>query len=402
MKLVDISLSRTDYYATLVGRFLREGSNTVEELFIRVPERHFELLRESRDAFLPVLMLPCMRTGESLDMGGPVSARLLDQLSRIQEIFLAWYADFKPVEIHAVHATESHSRGPATSAFFSAGADSFHTLREALNGNIRDVDRLDYLIFVRSTAGQDFRGFGLPIALGELNESSGLEQELDDIAAATGTEIIKVDTNVQGLFPDFNWSLYHHGGALASIAIALSQNTGTQIISSGWSFRDVHPWGSHPFTDPLWSTEYLQFIHYGNHVTRAEKIAEVIAVDSLALKHLRVCNYNSSITNCSRCYKCLRTMIPLDMVGKLLDAETFSSTMPANIMAAFLHDQGSLEDEPLYRLARKLGHTDYMHKIESLINKRNRRRSMIQYLESSPLFSQLVAPLRRVRRILLG
>jgi len=398
MKLVNLTLSQSHGDATVAGQFVRQGSSIEETLIISVPEQYHDMLSDSRDVFLPVLLLPCMVTGEPLDLGGEVSGKLLDQIPKIQEIYLSWFSNFKPVEVIASRSKTLCSRASATGAFFSAGADSFHTLREAVNGNIRGIDELNHLVFVRSTAGRKFRGFGQPLSLNEANESSGLEQELSEVAAATNTTLVRVDTNVQSLFADFNWSLYHHGGCLAAIALALSRTLGTQIISSGWSYRDVHPWGSHPFTDPLWSTEYLQFLHYGNHVTRAEKLAEVIAEDELALKHLRVCIYNSSITNCGKCYKCLRTMIPLDMVGKLAAATTFPSTMPDNLISAFLHDKGSLEDDPLYRLARKLDHKEYEEKIEAMINKRNRRRALIQFMEASPVLSHIVEPLRRARR----
>lgn len=398
MKLVDLKLSHSDGDAVIAGRFLRHGASREETLLISVPEQHHDMLSDSRDVFLPVLMLPCMVTGEPLDLGGEVSAQLLDQVPAIQEIYLAWFSNFKPVEVIASRSKTVRTRGPATGTFFSAGADSFHTLREAVNGNVRGVDQLSHLLFVRTTAGRESRGFGQPLVLDEANDSSGLERELDQVAKATNTTLVRVDTNVQALFPDFNWSLYHHGAALASIGLALSKKLGKQIISSGWSYRDVHPWGSHPFTDPLWSTEYIQFLHYGNHVTRAEKLAEVVALDELALKHLRVCIHNSSLTNCGLCYKCLRTMIPLDMVGKLAAATTFPSTMPDDLSKAFAEGQELHEDDPLFRLASKLGHNEYAEKIKSLIDKRNRRRSLKRFMEASPALSRIVEPISRVRR----
>ena len=400
MELVNLQISQAHGDAMVTGQFVRQGASHDETLIISVPERYYDMLSNSRDVFVPVLLLPCMKTGESLDLGGEVSGRLLDQIPEIQEIYLSWYPTLKPVEVIALRSNASPARASGTGAFFSAGADSFHTLHEAINGNIRGIGRLSHLVFVRSTAGREYRGFGRPALLDDTNDSSGLELELQQIAEATNTSLVRVDTNVQGLFTDFNWDLYHHGGSLASIALALSRGLGTQIISSGWSYRDIHPWGSHPFTDRLWSTDYLQFLHYGSHVTRAEKIAEKVASYDLALDHLRVCNYNSSITNCGRCYKCLRTMIPLDMVGKLAAAKTFPSMMPNDFSMALPHDGGSLEDESLYRLACKLGHDEYVKKIETIVNKRNRVRAVRQFLEASPALAPMVGPLRRARRLL--
>ena len=400
MRLLNVKRLHSGDEAMVAGEFLRQGSSNVETLTISVPEQFHGMLSDATEVMVPALLLPCMKTGEPFEIDGEVSARLLAQIPDIEAIYLSWYSALRPVEVIATARQVTRDRAPGTGAFFSAGADSFHTLHEAVRGNIRGIDRPSHLLFVRSTAGNESRGFGQPLALGEANDSSNLEQEMDEIARATETSLVRIDTNIQGLFPDFNWSLYHHGGGLASISLALSRGLGTQLISSGWSYRDLHPWGSHPSTDPLWSTEYLTFIHYGNHVSRAEKIAEVIAEDELALRHLRVCNLNSSITNCGRCYKCLRTMIPLDMVGKLGDAKTLPSAVPTDLSAAFESDDGSLDDEPLYRLARKLGRDDYTKRIEELINKRNRRRAVQQFMEASPVLQPLVAPVRRVRRAL--
>jgi hypothetical protein len=395
MKLLDLQLSQSDGDAMVAAQFLRQHGHQHETLIISVPERFHHMLRDSRDVFLPVLMLPCMKTGEPLDLDGAVSGGLLDQVHAIQEVYLSWFPCLKPVEVIATRAVESHARASGVGAFFSGGVDSFHTLRQGLNGKIRGIDRLSHLVFVRSTAGQDFRGFGLPLPTKEMSAASEVVPER--IANATQTTLVRVDTNIQRLFSDFNWSLYHHGAGLASIALALSRVIGTQIISSGWSYHDLHPWGSHPLTDPLWSTEYLRVLHYGNHVTRAEKIVTVIAHDELALEHLRVCNYNSSVTNCGRCYKCLRTMIPLDMVGKLSAAHTFPSTVPDDISAAF-NERGALEDDAVYRLARKLGHDVYVRRIEKFIKQRQRRQAVRQFLEASPALAGFVRPLRRARR----
>lgn len=384
----------------VAAQFLREGAARPETLVISVPERHYDMLQRSRDVFFPALVLPCMKTGESFDVGGAISGAFLDQYPELQDIYLSWYPDLRPVDVLADRAASSPPAADGVASFFSAGADSFHTLREAVSGHIRGVENLDYLIWVRSTAGRTHRGFGRPLQLGESNDSSAVESEMEEIAKRTGTTLIRVDTNIQALFPDFNWSLYHHGGGLASISLALSRGIGRQLISSGWSYRDLHPWGSHPATDPLWSTDYLSFQHYGNHVSRAEKIVYVVANDQLALDHLRVCNYNSSITNCGACYKCLRTMIPLDMVGKLGQARTFPAQVPEDISMAFMHDDGTLDDEPLYRLARKLGREDYARRIKAIIDKRNRRRAMRQLMESTPMLSPVVEPLRRARRAL--
>jgi hypothetical protein len=92
-------------------------------------------------------------------------------------------------------------------------------------------------------------------------------------------------------------------------------------------------------------------------------------------------------------------MIPLDMVGKLSSAATFPPKVPDDISIAFLHDEGEPESDPLYMLAKRLGHVTYERKIRSIIDRRNRTQAVRQLLESVPLFRPAVEPIRLARRL---
>jgi hypothetical protein len=65
------------------------------------------------------------------------------------------------------------------------------------------------------------------------------------------------------------------------------------------------------------------------------KIDQQIAQSPLALQHLRVCYMNQNDSyNCSRCEKCLRTMVSLYAAGVLDKAETFPSDIDPDLLAA--------------------------------------------------------------------
>jgi hypothetical protein len=70
-------------------------------------------------------------------------------------------------------------------------------------------------------------------------------------------------------------------------------------------------------TDPFFSSDRVRIAQYGHEVRREEKIP-AIAGHSLVREHLRVCweNRNDS-GNCSRCGKCLMTMVSLAEAGVL-------------------------------------------------------------------------------------
>ena len=77
--------------------------------------------------------------------------------------------------------------------------------------------------------------------------------------------------------------------------------------------------------DGFLSTDTLDVIHHGSTYRRVEKV-EQIAKWELAQKTLWVCQeakFEAETWNCSRCEKCVRTMIPLYALGKLDQFKTF-------------------------------------------------------------------------------
>jgi hypothetical protein len=69
-----------------------------------------------------------------------------------------------------------------------------------------------------------------------------------------------------------------------------------------------------PASIPLLSTDTLAFFLTGMNMTRVQK-TEFISDHPVAHEFLNVCTAKSR--NCSHCMKCLRTMLALDVIGKL-------------------------------------------------------------------------------------
>jgi hypothetical protein len=76
----------------------------------------------------------------------------------------------------------------------------------------------------------------------------------------------------------------------------------------------------------MWlSTETLKIVHYGLPYPRMEKVA-AISKWAPAQQFLRVCTdlkKRKGVHNCSRCEKCLRTMVMLKVTGNLDEFNTF-------------------------------------------------------------------------------
>ena len=76
-------------------------------------------------------------------------------------------------------------------------------------------------------------------------------------------------------------------------------------------------------TDPFFSSDTMRVSPLGERVRREEKVP-AIAHDPLVRKHLRVCwNNREGFVNCSRCGKCLMTMVSLAEAGVLKEFVVF-------------------------------------------------------------------------------
>jgi hypothetical protein len=112
-----------------------------------------------------------------------------------------------------------------------------------------------------------------------------------------------------------------HGCALAAVGLLLERRYERLLIAASDDVPGLGPWGSHPLTDPLFSSSTTAFVHDGTDISRREKL-EFLAGFDVALRSLRVCSRGTS-ENCGACEKCYRNMIILDVLGALGRAATF-------------------------------------------------------------------------------
>lgn len=256
-------------------------------------------------ALAAVLHGSMRRVHRRIGVPGPLDRTTRANLPRLQALVAEHWPELplRPVRVEASDATPSPG-GDRIGVFFSGGVDSLYTL-------LTNRDRVDDLILLR--------GFDI-----------GLEPELDDVweevvaagrevAAETGTRLIPVRTNIRPLLEGLrcHWGV-SHGAALAHVGLLLQPWLREIYIASSFDIEHVSPWGSHPETDPLWSTDTLRFIHHGIETNRLGKIRSISA-SPVALRTLRVCNNVQlhGTYNCGRCYKCLPTMLALDIAGAL-------------------------------------------------------------------------------------
>jgi hypothetical protein len=288
-------------------------------LWYRFPQEYGDLLNpENGDPFVAAFLVPAMVLRETLEIEAPVSGKLLHALPTLQAIFLCWDRKLAQIDVNAplrAQPSPPVSLPSHTGLFFSLGVDSSYSLAKDLKNPPLDEARIDCLINV----------LGFDIYLWESERYPAVLANINTVARRLGKRVLTVSTNLRE-FSDrmADWVNLYHGGALASVALAVSEMFRTVKIAATHTYAELSPLGSHLILDPLWSTESLSFVHDGCEADRLDKI-RLLAQKPDLLRILRVCgrDYTTDIYNCGVCPKCIMTMIGLHVAGALETCPTF-------------------------------------------------------------------------------
>lgn len=245
-------------------------------------------LRPSAEAFLCACALPAALARRGLRLATGADPAALAAAQRVLDFTRGWWPHPAPAPGPAGPAAAAG--GAATALCFSGGVDSFHTLL---------TRRPDWLLF----------GSPFDSPADDRGAAAWGWAQVQAAAAATGARAVRVRTNLRShpLFARSDWQKVH-GGALVALAHLLPAEVGRLLISASYPLDYLHPWGTHPHLDPLWSTPALAVEHAGAELTRADKLA-AIGTDPVVRGHLRVCWETPAAGNCGRCEKCLRTRL---------------------------------------------------------------------------------------------
>jgi hypothetical protein len=285
-------------------------------LWYRVPSSLSLTLRG--DAFAVVALLPAMRMGVPLEIDSTlgVDPILLGNLEKIQEIFQLWGPKLgQPYKkIPVIARPEPAPTARKIMSFFSGGVDGTYTFLQA-------PKKIEQTVFVK---GIDFQ-LDNPIYEQVYARNSAWLKE-------RGVPLLQMSSNVRFVLRGLQgkgWA-YSLGCGLSSFAHILQAQT--MYIASGHTWKEFSPDGSHPLTDPLWSSSSVQIVHHGREATRGDKLSR-IAQEPGALEILRVCWQNTKDDNCGVCEKCLRTMVLLRLLG--LTSPNFPSIADLSMVSRF-------------------------------------------------------------------
>ena len=310
-------------YARLEARVAYDDpALSAESFWIEVPDTYADSLSPNGNPWLACLMPLAMQRREALHVDASVDAALLDGMADVARLWTAWFPPMRPVPVTVASVIGPPRAQEATGrfgAFFSGGVDSFFTLLRRETERARNpYGVIDDLLVVH--------GFDVPLADAAAFER--LRTSLQRVADDMGKTLIAIRTNFRlTKFRDVEWARLGHGPALAAVALALEPRFRAVALASAREYPySSAGWGSHPVSDPLFSTQRCRLVHDGGTYNRVDKVC-AIAESDLAMRHLHVCWRSLSDVNCGACEKCYRTMTTLAIVGALERCTTFPTRM---------------------------------------------------------------------------
>jgi len=292
------------------------GAPGADSLWFSVPEEFGHMVCDRADAALVALLMVAMRTGQDLQVEGVVTDELSEAIDEVQDVLRRVQPVLTPIRVQAAATAAASGSGDAVLTGYSAGVDSYAVLdRFHFRDDVPEALRITHLLY--NNVGSHGHG-----ARGNAVYRERLER-IRPGAASLGLPLIDVDSNLDQI------TLPAKVGFLASVTMR-NMAVG-HLLSNG--ARGYHYASSVPYTSvrfvpeapvtvtdpvllPLLSTETLTLRSANSDLGRLQKTRRVAATPH-AYTRLDVCIDENGAGNCGACWKCVRTMLTLDLIGEL-------------------------------------------------------------------------------------
>lgn len=268
----------------------------------------------SSDSALIALLIPAMVRGEDIIVHGPVSAMLLHQVrGPVQAMLRCLLPSLRPVRIHAedVRPAVAAARRGGLVTGFSGGVDSFCVLADHLGPNVPPGMEISHLIYNNVGSHSD-GGEGL------FHERRA---RLEPAVKRLGLPFISINSNLNDFFAESRLTFQQtHTVRNAAAALLLQASIPAFLYASSFAFHDIAvvPSPAMARTDPvllpMLSTEVMRLMPSGTEYSRVQKTLRVAEVEA-SYEFLDVCVWAEHAGNCSKCWKCMRTLLTLDIAG---------------------------------------------------------------------------------------
>lgn len=276
------------------------------------------LVTENLDAFLVGILFLALKTGNNITLKAPVSAKLFYSLNHylIPALILS-NPNFYRIQIFAEKLYfEDLNTGKVAGTGMSCGIDSFATFYDHLGE--KGPYEIKYFTYFNVGSHMGSGGEkGREIFKERLSRISSFSDEVNK-------ELITVDSNLSEILK-MNFRQTHTLRSISCV-LHLQKLIRTYYYSSAYRFdhfelNKLDTSDSDILNLHLLSTESSQFFSSVSQYTRVER-TQLVSENLETHKYLDVCTNPEDaedFINCSKCIKCLRTQLTLELLGKLED-----------------------------------------------------------------------------------
>ena len=337
------------------------GKESQELYYSLRPEYASWFSTDRCDGFVVGLLFQAMERNENIKVDGPLSSRLYHSLrSFFIPMMAKAFPDLHPIEILASDLIDDPAKGTGVATGFSGGIDSFAAVIQHHVQETSPSHRISHFLFhnVGSHGHRDAE---------ESRRTFRLRYQIAlPFAQEIGIPLVPIDSNLAEIFPT-NF-IRMHSALNASVPLVLQNQFRRYFYASTYKYDDcgVKLTDDVARFDPmafhLFSTESLDCVSTGCQMSRVEK-TEFIASFEPTRRFLNVCVDPAFLgRNCSVCFKCMRTLFTLELLGVLplykdiFDLKKFRSSRKWYLRDVLLYKRGSFEAEIADRImATKTG-----------------------------------------------
>ena len=309
-----------------------ENTNIKEEFYFSVENNYGKFLcNEISDPFVVAMLIPALMSGQDINVKGSISEMLQYHLENSLIFILSKVFNKKPIKIISESTITIEYDSKAVVTGFSGGVDSFATVLQHTSNNCPELLKLTHLALFNVGAYGNDELRTQKIFLEDAQRAKKFADEMDLPLVLLNSNISKayeVNEITHGFSPRSSLCI------MAGI-LSLQKLFNIYLIASGYTINKIKldKWNQANYESLLasyLSTSSTKIIIANEDLTRAEKI-KYIADNEIVQKFLHVCpadilNEKSKIKfikdtypNCSECFKCLRTLVIIDILGKLND-----------------------------------------------------------------------------------
>lgn len=321
------------------------------EIWYETAEQHAAgFVTDRCDGFVVGLLFQAMRRGADIVVHGAMSSQLWHSLTHFYIPMMSRaFPALRRIAILPEELITQRTNAAGVATGFSAGIDSFAAVIQHFDEERHRDHRVSHFLF--NNVGS--HGHGTP----QDDRRLFLQryEAISPIAAELGIPVIQVDSNIGELFPsDF---IRTHHALNAAVPLALQNLFQRFYYASAYKYADCGVMRTDdiarfdPFAVHLFSTESLDCVSSGGQMSRVEKTAAVADYEP-SYRYLNVCvDPAAEGANCSVCFKCSRTILTLELLGKIhlyeriFDREKFRTVRGRYIRMLFRLKPASFENE---------------------------------------------------------